>query len=76
MSHRKRNCLIYYVKLMLLWDVVAIAWLLNDNDRFMIGHLTHAPLPKYDKVYYFNPHNRIMKTIYYVDHATLASDLI
>ncbi len=59
-----------------IWDVVAVAWLLNDNDRFMIGHLTHAPLPEYDKVYSFSPHNRIIKTIYYVDHATLASDLI
>ena len=60
----------------IIWDVVAVAWLLNDNDRFMIGHLTPAPLPEYDKVYSFNPHNRIINTIYYINHSALASDLI
>lgn len=60
----------------IIWDVVAVAWLLNENDRFMIGHLTNAPLPEYDEVYSFNPHNRIINTIYHVNHSALASDMI
>jgi inosine-uridine nucleoside N-ribohydrolase len=34
-----------------IWDVVAVAWLLNDNDRFMDSYLTPAPVPEYDHYY-------------------------
>ena len=38
-----------------IWDVAAVAWLLNDNDRFMDSYLTAAPLPEYDHHYASNP---------------------
>lgn len=59
-----------------IWDVVPVAWLLNDNDKFMISHLINAPLPEYDKAYSFNSHNRIINSVYYINHSNLASDLI
>ncbi len=35
----------------IVWDVAAVAWLLNDGDRFMKSRIIPAPLPDYDSVY-------------------------
>lgn len=77
---QKKECEEFYGKGSLvfskvIWDVVAVAWLLNDNDKFMIGYLTPAPLPEYNKIYSFNLHNRIINCIYYINHNALASDV-
>ena len=37
-----------------IWDVTAVAWLLNDDDRFMWGKIVPAPIPTYDKQYAFD----------------------
>ena len=34
-----------------LWDVTAIGWLLNENDRFMLWRKTPVRLPEYDGTY-------------------------
>lgn len=34
-----------------IWDVTAVAWLLNDDDRFMLSRIITAPLPSYDNLY-------------------------
>ena len=31
-----------------LWDVTAVAWLLNDDHRFMLDRLVPTPIPEYD----------------------------
>ena len=31
-----------------LWDVTAVAWLLNDDHRFMLDRLIPTPIPEYD----------------------------
>ena len=36
-----------------IWDVTAIAWLLNDDDRFMHWRLEHSPIPEYDNHWAF-----------------------
>ena len=38
-----------------IWDVTAVAWLLNENERFMGSYLTPTPIPEYDDHYGMNP---------------------
>ena len=45
-----------------IWDVTAIGWLLNDDDRFMSWRLEHSPIPEYDYRYAFD-HRRHFITI-------------
>lgn len=37
-----------------IWDVTAVAWLLNDDQRFMEDELRHSPIPEYDHHYAFD----------------------
>ena len=48
-----------------IWDVTAVAWLLNDNERFMTGYMIPRPIPQYDNRYSFDPRN---KPMLYIDH--------
>lgn len=34
-----------------IWDVVAVGWLLNGDGRFMTDHLVPSPIPQYDNHY-------------------------
>ncbi|MDP4133623.1 MAG: nucleoside hydrolase, partial [Bacillota bacterium] len=34
-----------------IWDVTAVAWLLNDNDKFMESRITDVLMPGYDGYY-------------------------
>jgi len=57
-----------------LWDVTAVAWLLNDNNRFMYSRLDHLPVPEYDGLYAYD-HSRFIQYVYYINRDNLASDL-
>lgn len=57
-----------------LWDVATVAWLLNDNDRFMLSRLTCAPVPEYDDLYAYDT-SRLIRYVYFVNRDALASDL-
>ncbi|MBQ3100356.1 MAG: nucleoside hydrolase [Clostridia bacterium] len=35
----------------IIWDIVAIAWFFNENDRLMEGTFKHAIIPQYDYQY-------------------------
>ena len=48
-----------------IWDVTAVAWLLNDNQKFMKNHLEYRPIPGYDDRY---TSDRTRHLIQYVDH--------
>ena len=34
-----------------IWDIVAVAWFFNENDRLMEGTFKHAIIPQYDYQY-------------------------
>lgn len=36
-----------------IWDVTAVAWLLNDGERFISGRLIPSPRPQYDDAWSF-----------------------
>lgn len=59
-----------------IWDVTAVAWLLNDNDKFMLSRIISAPLPSYDNLYSKNPNGQFMRYVYYIKKDPLLNDLI
>ena len=59
-----------------IWDVTAVAWLLNDNDRFMLSRIITAPLPSYDNLYTNNPNGYPMRYVYSIKKDELMRDMI
>ena len=64
----------YWAKV--IWDVTAVAWLLNDNDRFMESRLVTSPIPSYDGYYTQVPDNHLIRYVYYIKRNELMRDLI
>lgn len=57
-----------------IWDVTAVAWLLNDNDKFMLSRVIDCPVPDYD--YKYNGTiNKKIRYIYFINRDVLATDL-
>lgn len=59
-----------------IWDVTAVAWLLNDNDRFMASRIINKYLPNYDKTYSQSLPDTYMRYVYYINRDELMNDLI
>ncbi|MBQ8525628.1 MAG: nucleoside hydrolase [Clostridia bacterium] len=57
-----------------IWDVTAVAWLLNDNDRLMESRLEHCPVPEYDDRYAVDK-SRFIRYVYNIRRDALANDL-
>lgn len=58
-----------------IWDVTAVAWLLNDNNKFMLSKTVHSPIPEYDDVYAFSDSRHFIQSVYQIDRDMLAMDL-
>ena len=58
-----------------IWDVTAVAWLLNDNDRFMRSEVTDTFLPGYDFKYEAKHLEKKMRYVTSVNRDKLMSDL-
>ncbi len=58
-----------------IWDVTAVAWLVNDNNRFMKYSLEHAPIPEYDNHYGFNRTRHLYSYVYHINRDNLMTDL-
>ncbi|MBQ8897749.1 MAG: nucleoside hydrolase [Clostridia bacterium] len=58
-----------------IWDVTAVAWLLNGDGRFMSDRLVSAPVPEYDRIYGFDPNRGLMKYVWRIDRDALMADL-
>jgi len=59
-----------------IWDVTAVAWLLNDEDRFMLSRVIAATIPSYDNLYTQNPNGNLMRYVYSIKKDALLDDLI
>ncbi len=57
-----------------IWDVTAVAWLLNDDERFMMSRLDHMAIPEYDGHYAYD-RTRLMRYVYYIHRDQLLTDL-
>lgn len=58
-----------------IWDVTAVAWLLNENQRFMLERTVHAPIPEYDDRYSFSNDTHFMKYVWHIKRDALMRDL-
>lgn len=58
-----------------IWDVTAVAWLLNDDERFLKTRLIHSPIPEYDHFYAFNKQRHFINYVYAVNRDELFMDL-
>ena len=59
-----------------IWDVTAVAWLLNDNERFMCSRLEARRMPSYDGYYTVVPNSPLLNYVYSVKRDVLMEDLI
>lgn len=59
----------------IIWDVTAVAWLLNDNTQFMLSRVTDVRLPSYDGQYEEPLKDHPMCYVYYVIRDSLFEDL-
>ena len=59
-----------------LWDVTAVAWLLNDEERFMLGRILPCHLPDYEGHYEERPCDHSFHLIYHIKRNVLMQDLI
>lgn len=59
-----------------IWDVVAVAWLLNDEDRFFRSEIIPAPIPEYDFKYAFGANRKLIRYVTYIGRDAILEDLI
>lgn len=58
-----------------IWDVTAVAWLLNDSDRFMESRIIPTPIPTYDNFYAEDCNGYPMRYVYNINRDNLMTDL-
>ena len=58
-----------------IWDVTAVAWLLNENSRFMLSRIEKTLLPSYEHKYDENT-GADMRYVYHIWRDTIMEDLI
>lgn len=59
-----------------IWDVTAVAWLLNDKNRFMRARREKTLLPTYESFYEATPQPHDMAYVYFIHRDALMEDLI
>ncbi len=59
-----------------LWDVTAVAWLLNDDDKFMLSRLEKTALPTYDFKYSTDNSDDFIRYVYHINRDALLDDMI
>lgn len=58
-----------------IWDVTAVAWLVNDGQRFMTDELRHSPVPEYDDRYAFDNRRHFIRYVTSIKRDALFGDL-
>lgn len=59
-----------------IWDVTAVAWLLNDGQRFMNDRLVSCPEITDAAGYFFSEERHSMKYVYRIERDALMTDLV
>lgn len=59
-----------------IWDVTAVAWLLNEDQRFMKDCLMPSPIPEYDHHYAQNLNRHLIRCAYEIERDELFEDLV
>lgn len=78
-DHTIRTAEVYAVGMAwtrVIWDVTAVAWLLNDGDQFMESKIINKHIPNYDFQYNLTNNNGFMRYVYSINRDELMTDLI
>ncbi len=59
-----------------IWDVTAVAWLLNDNNIFMESSVIDLKMPKDGGQYIDGPENMVQRYVYHIYRDNLMEDMI
>ena len=59
-----------------IWDVTAVAWLLNDENKFMESDIVPTRIPKYDDHYDEEYEGHPMRYVYNIKRDRLMEDMI
>lgn len=59
-----------------IWDVTAVAWLVNDRDRFMLSRVIPTPMPTYAHTYTVDENALPARYVYHIKRDALLADLI
>lgn len=59
-----------------IWDVTAIAWLLNEDEKFLRSRIERICLPTYNNMYEHNQDTGFMSYVYYIKRDALMRDLV
>ena len=59
----------------IIWDVTAVAWLLNDGDKFMKSRLESSPIVTDSGVYGFDGRRHHIRYVYWINRDKLFTDL-
>ena len=57
-----------------IWDVTAVAWLLNDGS--VLDSLEHSPIPEYDHHYGHDRTRHLIRYVYHIDRDALFQNLV
>lgn len=58
-----------------IWDVTAVAWLLNEDNRFMEDRLMPSPIPEYDYQYAWDTGRHLIRYVHTIKRNALFADL-
>ena len=58
-----------------IWDVTAVAWLMNDADRFMESRIIPTHIPTYENVYAEDYEGHPMRYVYNIKRDALMTNL-
>ena len=58
-----------------IWDVTAIAWLMNQESKYMKDRLIPSPVPEYDQQYAIDPDRPFIRCVYEIHRDVLFEDL-
>ena len=58
-----------------IWDVVPVAWLMNEKERFMLVRDQNVVLPEYTSLYSKEKLSLPMKYVYYIKRDAILEDL-
>lgn len=59
-----------------IWDVTAVAWLLNEDDKFMQSKIINKHIPNYDFQYNLSEDKGFIRYVYSINRDGLMTDLI
>ena len=59
-----------------IWDVTAVAWLMNDKDRFMFSQIQPVSLSNYDNQYEHSFDGCPIRYVYFIKRDALMHDLV